>query len=120
MVADATTDHAAKSGLRSEGLMFAANGLVPKFTLGFGAFVAGALITFVGFPAHAVPGTVDPAIVRHLAMLYLPCVVIFNGGSVAVLIFYRLDRATHERNLQRISETAALAEEAQIAPERAA
>ena len=106
MVADVATDHVANSGARSEGLLFAANGLVSKFTVGLGSLVAGALITFVGFPAHAVPGTVDPALVRHLAMLYLPCIVIFNGGSVAVLMFYRLDRETHERNLERIAAAA--------------
>ena len=59
-------------------------------------------------------------------MLYLPCILIFNGGSVAVLLFYRLDRATHERNLETLAEAAALAEEAHVAggsspaPEQAA
>jgi GPH family glycoside/pentoside/hexuronide:cation symporter len=115
MVADVADDQAVKSGTRSEGLLFAANGLVTKFTLGFGALVAGALISYVGFPTHAVQGTVDPAIVRHLAILYLPCVVIFNGGCVAVLTLYRLDRATQERNLERLREAAALAEGAQVA-----
>ncbi|HEY2358115.1 MAG TPA: MFS transporter [Phenylobacterium sp.] len=114
MVADVATDHAAKSGARSEGLLFAANGLVAKFTVGLGALVAGVLITFVGFPTHAVPGTVDPAIVRHLAILYLPCIVIFNGGSVVVLLFYKLDRTTHEHNLERLAEAAAIAEQAHI------
>jgi len=115
MIADVATDHAAKSGARSEGLLFAANGLVSKFTLGLGALVAGSLITFVGFPTHAVPGTVDPAIVHHLAVLYLPCILIFNGGSVAVLLFYRLDRETHEHNLETLAQAAALAEEAHVA-----
>jgi glycoside/pentoside/hexuronide:cation symporter, GPH family len=110
MVADVATDHAAKSGARSEGLLFAANGLVAKFTVGLGALVAGALITYVGFPTHAIPGTVDPAIVRHLAILYLPCILIFNGGSVIVLMFYKLDKETHEHNLERLREVASLAE----------
>ena len=120
MIADVATDHAAQSGARSEGLLFAANGLVSKFTLGFGAFVGGAILTFVGFPAHAVPGTVDPAIVRHLALLYLPCLVVFNGGSVAVLLFYGLDRQAHERNLERLSEAAAMADETGLTADPAA
>ena len=103
-----------RRGTRSEALLFAANGLVPKFTLGFGAFIGGALITYVKFPTHALQGTVDPAIVRHLAQLYLPCVAIFNGGSVLALSFYKLDRATQTRNLERLAETAALAEQAQV------
>jgi GPH family glycoside/pentoside/hexuronide:cation symporter len=109
MVADVAEDQAVKSGLRSEGVLFAANGLVSKFTQGMGAFIAGALISVVGFPTHAAPGTVDPDIVRHLAMLYLPCVLVFNGGSVVVLQFYRIDRAAHERNLERLRGAAALA-----------
>ena len=115
MVADVATDQSAKSGTRSEGLTFAANGLVPKFTLGFGAFVAGAILSFVGFPIRAVPGTVDPHVLHLLALLYLPCILIFNGGSVAVLVFYKLDSATHERNLQTLQEAAAIAEEAHVA-----
>jgi Na+/melibiose symporter-like transporter len=126
MVADVATDQSARSGARSEALMFAANNLVPKFTIGFGAFIAGALLSYVGFPTHAQPGTVDPAIVRQLAMLYLPCILIFNGGSVAVLVFYPLDSATHERSLQTLRESAAVAAEAEVGaatspvPERAA
>jgi Na+/melibiose symporter-like transporter len=125
MVADVATDQSAKSGSRSEGLMFAANGLVPKFTLGFGAFIAGAILSYVGFPTHAEPGSVDAHVVRQLALLYLPCILIFNGGSVLVLVFYKLDAATHERNLA-VLDAAALAEEAHVAggsspaPERAA
>jgi Na+/melibiose symporter-like transporter len=114
MVADVAEDQAVKSGVRSEGVLFAANGLVGKFTLGMGAFIAGILISAVGFPVHAVPGTVDPDIVRRLAMLYLPCILIFNGGSVVVLQFYRIDRAAHERNIARLREAAALAEAAHL------
>jgi Na+/melibiose symporter-like transporter len=117
MVADVAEDQAVKSGARSEGVLFAANGLVGKFTLGIGAFIAGILISAVGFPVHAAPGTVDPDIVRRLAMFYLPCVLIFNGGSVVVLQFYKIDRAAHERNVARLRETAALAEAAEIEPE---
>ena len=114
MVADVAEDQAVRTGARSEGVLFAANGLVSKFTLGIGAFVAGALISFVGFPVHAVPGTVDPEIVRRLAMLYLPCVVVFNGGSVVVLQFYRIDRAAHEQNIANLRQAAALAETGHI------
>lgn len=110
MVADVAEDQAVKSGERSEGVLFAANGLVGKFTLGMGAFIAGALISAVGFPVHAVPGTVDPDIVRRLAMYYLPCVLIFNGGSVVILQFYRISRETHEENLERLRKAAAAAD----------
>ena len=110
MVTDVVEDQQVKTGIRSEGVLFAANGLVPKFTVGLGAFVAGSLISLVGFPVHAVPGTVDPEIVRRLALFYLPCVILLNGGSVVVLSFYKIDRATHEGNVARLREAAALAD----------
>ena len=75
-----------KTGVRSEGVLFAANGLVPKFTVGLGAFIAGSLISLVGFPVKAVPGTVDPDIVRQLALYYIPCVILLErrlGGGAA-------------------------------------
>jgi Na+/melibiose symporter-like transporter len=110
MVADVAEDQAVKSGARSEGVLFAANGLVGKFTLGIGAFVAGILISAVGFPVHALPGTVDPEIVRRLALYYLPCILVFNGGSVVVLQFYRIDRAAHEANIARLREASPTAD----------
>src|SRR5258708_24698102 len=90
MVADVVEDQQVRSGIRSEGVLFAANGLVPKFTVGFGAFIGGILITLAGFPTGAAPGSVDPDVVRKLAMFWLPCSIMFSGGSVAVLSLYRI------------------------------
>ena len=114
MVADVVEDQQVKTGVRSEGVLFAANGLVPKFTTGLGAFIAGSLISLVHFPVKAQPGTVDPDIVRHLALYYIPCVILLNGGSVVALSFYKIDRATHERNVASLREAAALAEMAHV------
>lgn len=114
MVADVVEDQQVKSGIRSEGVLFAFNGLVPKFTGGLGAFIAGGLISLVGFPTHAMPGSVDPEIVRRLAIYYIPCVILLNGGSVVVLRFYRIDRATHESNVARLRDVAAIAETAHL------
>jgi len=116
MVADVVEDQQVKTGVRSEGVLFAANGLVPKFTTGLGAFIAGSLISLVGFPVKAQPGTVDPDIVRQLALYYIPCVILLNGGSVVALSFYKIDRAAHERNVASLREAAALAETAEIEP----
>jgi Na+/melibiose symporter-like transporter len=104
MVADVVEDNAVKTGVRSEGLLFATNGLVPKFTAGFGAFFAGVLVTLVRFPTHAVQGTVPAALMRHLALLYLPTYAALVAASILVLAFYRIDRRTHEHNLERLKE----------------
>ena len=109
MMADVVEDVAVRTGLRSEGLLFAANGLLPKFAGGIGAFIAGLLLTLVRFPTHAVRGTVSPVIVRHLAMVYLPSTVFFSVVSIAVLGLYRIDRRTHEQNLQTLRDAEAAA-----------
>jgi GPH family glycoside/pentoside/hexuronide:cation symporter len=102
MIADVVEDNAVRTGVRSEGLLFATNGLVPKFTAGFGALFAGVLVTLVRFPTHAVQGSVPAALMRHLVLLYLPTYALLAGASIAVLVFYRIDRRTHEHNLERL------------------
>jgi Na+/melibiose symporter-like transporter len=109
MVADVVEDQAVKSGTRSEGVVFATNGLVPKITAGLGAFLAGVLLTLVHYPLGAAPGTVPVEDVRHLAMAYLPLLALLTGSSIVALSFYKIDRATHEANLERLREVAALA-----------
>jgi len=110
MVADVAEDNAAKTGARSEGLLFAANGLVSKVTAGVGIFVANQLLTVVHFPAHAVQGTVPWATIRELAYLFLPIYAGTVALSLIVLSFYRIDKAAHQRNLETMREAAALAE----------
>jgi GPH family glycoside/pentoside/hexuronide:cation symporter len=112
MVADVAEDNAAKTGARSEGLLFAANGLVSKVTAGMGIFLSNAVLTVVHFPAHARQGTVPWETMRHMALLFLPMYAGLVALSLIVLFFYRIDKATHERNLQTMREAAAAANQA--------
>ena len=109
MMADVVEDAAAKSGVRSEGLLYAANGLLPKFTGGIGAFIGGLLLTIVHFPAHVANGAVDTAIMRNLVIIYLPLSVILSVIAIAALGLYRIDRRRHERNLRTLEEAAGAA-----------
>ena len=106
MIADVVEDAAVKTGVRSEGLLFAANGLLPKVTTGVGVFMAGLLITLVKFPTHAAAGAVSPEIMRHMSLLYLPFSTGMKALSVLVLIFYRIDKKTHEQNLATLAQVA--------------
>jgi Na+/melibiose symporter-like transporter len=98
MIADVVEDNAVRTGIRSEGLLFAANGLLPKISGALGGMIGALVIAFVHFPPHAVPGTVDPHIIRTMVLIYLPISAIFNSIAIAVLFFYRIDKASHERN----------------------
>ena len=113
MVADVVEDSAVKTGVRSEGLLFAANGLLPKFTTGLGILAGNMMLEFVHFPPAAAGGrivAVDPAIMRELAVISLPVGAILNLIAVGVLAFYRIDRGSHEANLEALRLAAALTE----------
>jgi Na+/melibiose symporter-like transporter len=113
MIADVVEDSAVKTGVRSAGLLFAANGLLPKFTTGLGILAGNMLLEFVHFPAAAAGGRivpVDPAIMRELALISLPVGAVLNLIAVGVLIFYRIDRGSHEANLEALRLAATLTE----------
>ena len=61
MMADVVEDAAVSTGQRSEGLLFAANGLISKCVMGVGTFFSGLVLAWVSFPQQATPGRVDPA-----------------------------------------------------------
>jgi GPH family glycoside/pentoside/hexuronide:cation symporter len=58
MMADVVEDIAVTTGQRSEGLLFAANGLLQKCVSGVGTFISGLLLQFVHFPQGATQGHV--------------------------------------------------------------
>jgi len=102
MMADVVEDAAVATGQRSEGLLFAANGLISKCVTGVGTFFAGLVLAWVSFPQHAVPGQVNPAVLYHLGMVFVPIVATFSAIAIVVLMFYDIDRSTHLRNLERL------------------
>jgi GPH family glycoside/pentoside/hexuronide:cation symporter len=106
MMADVVEDAAVSTGQRSEGLLFAANGLISKCVTGVGTFVSGLMLMWVSFPQHATPGQVDPAILRHLGLVFVPIVTTFSAIAIAVLMFYDIDRSTHQKNIERLESAA--------------
>jgi Na+/melibiose symporter-like transporter len=103
MMADVVEDAAVTTGQRSEGLLFAANGLIAKCIVGVGTFFSGLVLAWVGFPQHATPGQVDPAILYHLAIVFVPIAVTFSAIAITVLMFYDIDRSTHRSNVERLA-----------------
>jgi len=55
-----------------------------------------------------VQGTVPAETMRHLALLYLPTYGSLVVASIVVLVFYRIDRTTHQRNLELLAEMESL------------
>ncbi|MEI9987492.1 MAG: MFS transporter [Aliidongia sp.] len=103
MVTDTVEDSQLSTGRRSEGLFLAATSFVTKCATGLGLLVSGALIDLIGFPVHAQPGAVDPAILRNLVLIYTPTTTLLYLTMLGFLSTYRIDRKTHEANLQRLA-----------------
>ncbi len=103
MVADVVEDDAVRTGARSEGLLFAANGLIPKISGGGGAFGGSLIIALIHLPAHAQQGTIPAPILRDLGLVFLPVSAMMNGLAIAALLFYRIDQAALERNLAALA-----------------
>lgn len=113
MIADVTEDNAVKTGMRSEGVLFAASNLLPKFAPGFGGLIGALILELVHFPASARSATlehVDPAIMHNLVLLWLPSSMGLNLLALSMLFFYRLDRGAHEANLEALGRVAPVIE----------
>ena len=54
-------------------------------------------------------GTVPWSTMRELTLLFIPIYAGLVALSLGVLLFYRIDKATHERNLETMREAAAAA-----------
>jgi Na+/melibiose symporter-like transporter len=109
MLADVVEDNAVRTANRSEGLFFAANSVLSKAVTGLGTLVAGLMLTWVKFPTHATPGSIDPSLMHELGYVYVPVGVTLSVLSLYALSYFDIDRATHEANLSKL-EAAALAD----------
>jgi len=117
MMADVVDASAVQTGRRSEGLIFASVAFINKLISGAGTFLAGIFLQLAQFPEHANPTTLDVAIPRHLAMLYLPGILLFYGIGIFVLSRYRISKEQHEANVRLLTEgEAELAAATVVAP----
>jgi Na+/melibiose symporter-like transporter len=104
MMADVVDASAVQTGRRSEGLIFASVAFINKLISGAGTFLAGLFLQFAQFPEHANPATLDPAVPRHLAMLYLPGIIFFYGIGMFILSRYKISKEQHEANVRLLTE----------------
>lgn len=116
MIADIVEDSELKTGRRSEGLLFSADNLFRKFVSGLGVFVAGLVLSAVGFDLKTPVGSVADSQLDKLALLYVP---IYGGLILIAMVFvsrYRISREQHEDNLRQL---AAIRAEAELLPSEA-
>jgi glycoside/pentoside/hexuronide:cation symporter, GPH family len=102
MIADIVEEAELRTGRRSEGLLLAADTFLQKLSAGMAIAVPGLLLALVAFPRRADPATLNPEVMRRLAFFSLPLWVALGLAATGVLLFYRIDRRTHEANLALI------------------
>ncbi len=107
MIADIVEEVQVQTGRRSEGLLFAADALLNKVVSGFATILPGLLLALVGFPAVANAASLDPAIMRRLAMICVPITASLSIASIYCWRYYRIDAAAHDRNLAAIQASLA-------------
>jgi len=109
MLTDVVEDNELRTKRRSEGLFFAASSFIAKAVSGAGAFIAGQMLALVDFPQKASPATLDPHVIRNLALLYLPVVIVMWTLGMFLMSRYRITRESHQENLRKLEEAAELA-----------
>jgi Na+/melibiose symporter-like transporter len=108
MIADVVEDSETTTGKRSEGLFFAGSSFVQKSASGLGLLASGLVLAAVHFPNDKLPGKIDPHIVWNFCTLYLVIVFALYGTAFWILSHFPISRDTHQANLQKLSEEAAL------------
>jgi Na+/melibiose symporter-like transporter len=102
MLADVVEDSEVSTGRRSEGVFFAANAFVQKSVSGIGIFGSTLLLNAIDFPRGAQPGSVAPEVVRNLGVAYAPTFIVLFMLMLGCVASYRISRASHEANLERL------------------
>lgn len=103
MTADVVEDSQVKTGRRSEGVLFSSNAFVLKCVTGVGLGISGLVIGLVGFPQHALPGTVPQAVLDRLAVIDVSLVSALYLLAIGCLTRFPISRATYFANMARLS-----------------
>ena len=109
MIADVVEESEVSTGRRSEGTFFAANSFAQKAVSGIGVIVAGQILAIVQFPTQAGLGEVPVETVYDLTRIYIPVEWGLYLVAIVMLCFYRISRAGHARNLERLTVSRAAA-----------
>ena len=104
MMADIVEDSEVKTSRRSEGLFYAARSFAGKFVSAFGIVLAGSIVSLVGMDGIKTITDMTDEMRVDLASFFLP---LYCGLYFLAMYFiskYRIDRETHNANLESLSE----------------
>ncbi|MEP0202057.1 MAG: MFS transporter [Halioglobus sp.] len=104
MLADLVEQSEVRTGRRSEGIFYAAVTFTRKSTQGFGALIAGVILSVVGFPNGADPASVPAETLWNLGAWYAPTLLLLFSCVLIAVSFYRIDRTSHQSNVDVLAK----------------
>ncbi len=104
MMADVVEHSEVTTGRRSEGVFFAGGFFVQKCTTGLGIFLSGWILSSVGFPEGAAPGTVPGGTIDRLTIIFAG--LYFALGMSAALLYRRFPfgKAEHDARIGLVGD----------------
>jgi Na+/melibiose symporter-like transporter len=102
MIADVVEESELATGRRSEGVFFAARSFIDKSVSGLGILASALLIAWIGRPGEGDPAERAEMIAR-LGAGYAVAAVVLYSIAIACYARYRISRAKHAENLQRLA-----------------
>lgn len=103
MIADLVESSELRTGRRSEGLFYAAVTFTRKCTIGLGSLAGGLILSAIGFPQGADPGSVSADTLWWLGVLYAPALSVLWFAMLFFISRYRITKEEHEANLERLA-----------------
>ena len=108
MLADSLDMQELRTGRRQEGVFAAALSFSGKTTAGVGTLMAGLILQYaVGWPAKAVPGAVDGALIVRLGIIVGMMIPLLFFIPIALGSFYRLTRERHAQVREQLTKARA-------------
>jgi len=86
-LADVADENELKTGMRQEGIFYAARAFFGKASNAFGHTVAGLALKFIEFPDKAIPGELPSDMIFNLGLVDGPFAMIW--GFIAIFFYYR-------------------------------
>ncbi len=105
MMADVTDAYEFDVGKRAEGLFSSGMWFMQKMVGGMGILLAGLIISFIELPAQAVPGSVDPAIVDNLALVFVSIVTLIGLLGTWAYTLFPLSEQDHSARISKLVPT---------------
>jgi len=101
MLADIVDEHELDTGIRREGVVYAARAFSTKATAAFGTLFGGILLSAIDFPVNVTRGELSPDMTWNLGFIMGPATSIF---SLAAILFYLGYRINHRRHGEIMAE----------------